>query len=56
MIKKRFIGWGWGGGCQGNLKFSLYFFGMSLSPALPWYADTPGRLPYETDRADRWKF
>jgi len=37
-------------------KFSLYFFGMSLSPALPWYAYTPGGLPCETDRADCWKF
>lgn len=45
------------GSCKGPIfKFSLYFIGMSHSPALPWYAYTPGRLPYETDRAAHRKF
>ena len=38
------------------LNFSLFFIGMCPTPALPWYSYTPGRLPYETERAACRKF
>ena len=46
----------WGEVVRAILKFPLYFIGMSHFPALPWCAYTPGRLPYETDRAACQKF
>ena len=56
MIKEGLYVGGGVGVVRAILKFSWYFFGMSPSPALPWYAYTLGGLPYETNRADRWKF